>query len=113
MLTKDSSNEQNYREYHTDTTAHFQLVMTQHGMKVIETEGLEKGLKLSSLLSTSNMVLFNAHGKLRKYSTPEEILEDFYDVRYTYYQKRKVYTHINICSLPFIVMYIVTYLYNF
>ncbi len=37
------------------------------------------------------MVLFDQEGKIKKYSSPEEILEDFYLLRLSYYQKRKEY----------------------
>jgi DNA topoisomerase II len=36
------------------------------------------------------MIAFDPNGKLRKYESPEEILEEFYPLRLQYYQKRKV-----------------------
>lgn len=36
------------------------------------------------------MVGFDVNGKIKKYSAPEEIISDFYDIRLTYYMKRKV-----------------------
>ena len=35
--------------------------------------------------------MFDANEKLKKYNTPEEIVEDYYPVRIKYYQKRKAY----------------------
>jgi DNA topoisomerase-2 len=35
-------------------------------------------------------VLFDASGRIKKYETPEEILHDFYELRLSFYQKRKV-----------------------
>jgi len=46
-------------------------------------------LGLITKKSTSNMHLYNAEGKIVKYKTPLEVLEDFYDVRYDTYVKRK------------------------
>ena len=48
-------------------------------------------LGLITKKSTSNMHLYNADGKIVKYKSPLEILEDFYDVRYDTYVKRKTY----------------------
>jgi len=51
--------------------------------------GVEKLLKLTTTLSTTNMHMFNSECKLRKYATVEEIIEDFYGVRMEIYGKRK------------------------
>jgi len=48
-------------------------------------------LGLITKKSTSNMHLYNAEGKIVKYKSPLDILEDFYDVRYDTYVKRKEY----------------------
>jgi hypothetical protein len=36
------------------------------------------------------MMCFNFEGKIQKYASPEEIIEEFYPQRLAYYQKRKV-----------------------
>ena len=46
-------------------------------------------LKLYSYVYTSNMVLFDQHGKLIKYNSVDEIIDNFCIVRYDYYGKRK------------------------
>jgi len=46
---------------------------------------------LRSKLSTNNMVLFNSEGRLEKYEDTSVILEEFYTVRFKYYQNRKEY----------------------
>jgi DNA topoisomerase-2 len=51
--------------------------------------GVEKLLKLTTTVSTTNMHMFNSECKLHKYSTVEEIIEDFYTVRMDIYRKRK------------------------
>jgi DNA gyrase/topoisomerase IV subunit B len=51
--------------------------------------GVEKMLKLTTTVSTTNMHLFNHESKLHKYATVEEIIEDFYKVRMSVYEKRK------------------------
>jgi DNA topoisomerase-2 len=52
--------------------------------------GLEKLLKLYSTSSTTNMNLFNAEDKLKKYDSVEEIIEDYYGIRLGYYNDRKI-----------------------
>ena len=51
--------------------------------------GIEKMLKLTSNVSSTNMHMFDKDCKLRKYTSVEEIIEDFYDVRLEMYSKRK------------------------
>lgn len=51
--------------------------------------GVEKMLKLTTTVSTTNMHMFNHESKLHKYGRVEEIIEDFYQVRLNAYQKRK------------------------
>merc|ERR1719382_208281 len=60
-------------------------------MASLERTGLDKAFKLRSSLSTSNMVFFDKEGKIRKYASEREILEDFADTRLEYYHKRKAH----------------------
>jgi len=53
--------------------------------------GLEKLLKLTTTVSTTNMHMFNAECKLHKYNKVEEIMDDFYSIRIKVYEKRKEY----------------------
>jgi len=53
------------------------------------TNKLEKLLGLFTTQSTSNMNLFDAHEKLRKYATIYDIIEDYYTERLALYAKRK------------------------
>ncbi|KAJ9119885.1 hypothetical protein QFC24_005599 [Naganishia onofrii] len=78
-----------YREYHTDSTVHFVITMSEAEVKKAEEEGLEKRFRLVNQISTSNMVCFDLNGKIKKYTSPEEILEDFYEKRLEYYGIRK------------------------
>ena len=56
---------------------------------VTNINGLEKMLKLTSSVSSTNMHMFDKDCKLRKYSSVEQIIDDFYDVRLATYSKRK------------------------
>jgi hypothetical protein len=53
------------------------------------TNKLEKLLGLFTTQSTTNMNLFDAHEKLRKYATIYDIIEDYYVERLSLYSKRK------------------------
>ena len=50
-----------------------------------------KTFNLESTLSINNMVLFDPEGKLKKYTSIEEIMQTFYDLRLKYYKIRKEY----------------------
>ncbi|SJX63744.1 probable DNA topoisomerase II [Sporisorium reilianum f. sp. reilianum] len=78
-----------YKEYHTESTVNFIVELTAKGQAEIAEKGADAFFKLSCQISTTNMVLFDQDGKIKKYSSPEEILEEFYLLRLSYYQKRK------------------------
>ena len=80
-----------FKEYHTDTTVRFEISMSPEQMAAAEAIGFVKKFKLESTTTTSNMVLFDSEGRLKKYATAEAILTDFFELRVTYYQKRKDY----------------------
>lgn len=48
-----------------------------------------KNLKLHKHIRTSNMVLFTEEGNLKKFDSPEEIIDSFCKVRFSFYVKRK------------------------
>lgn len=87
-----------YSEYHTDTTVHFVIRLTEKAKDLISKDGLEKTFKLTSKVNTGNMHCFDAAGKIKKYASPEDIISDFYDVRLEYYHIRKVRTISRSCS---------------
>ncbi|KAG0265402.1 DNA topoisomerase 2 [Mortierella polycephala] len=80
-----------YRDDGTLSKIDLTITLTQDQMRKARAEGLESKFKLVSSVSTSNMVCFDPHGRIKKYSTPEEIVQEFYDLRLTFYRKRKEY----------------------
>uniref|UniRef100_A0A915LNL7 DNA topoisomerase type IIA domain-containing protein n=1 Tax=Meloidogyne javanica TaxID=6303 RepID=A0A915LNL7_MELJA len=70
---------QDYKEYHTDTTVHFICRLKPDDMEKAEQKGLYDVFSLKSSINTSNMVLFDAAGCLRKFETPEQICQEFFD----------------------------------
>ena len=63
--------------------------MTEAGTQAALEKGLSTFFKMQSKMSTNNMMLFNAEGKIEKYNSPEHILKDFYGLRLEYYEKRR------------------------
>ncbi|KCV68037.1 DNA topoisomerase II, partial [Fonticula alba] len=76
------------REHHSNTTVLFHVVLTEAGAALSDEE-FSKRFKLTSTISLSNMVLFDAQGRLRRYDSPLAILEEFYHLRLQYYVLRK------------------------
>lgn len=64
--------------------------MTEKNLADAEKEGLDKRFKLTTSLGTGNMVCFDLNGKIKKYASPEEILEEFFHKRLEFYGHRKV-----------------------
>ena len=87
-----------YSDMSTDIVVEFTITFNPNVLQeLLQTtdsngcNGVEKLLKLYTTQSTNNMHAFNHEEKLRKYETPEEIIDDFYGVRLDFYQERKRY----------------------
>lgn len=78
------------KEYCSNDNVLFDVYVTEEQMEYIKKVGLETFFKLSKTINTSNMTLFSPEGKIKQYQSPEEILEDFYKVRYGLYEERKM-----------------------
>jgi len=79
-------------EVSVDITVQFPKGRIQELEASVDANGcnaLEKMLKLFTTVSTTNMHMFNSEIKLHKYSSVEEIINDFYGVRMETYKKRK------------------------
>jgi DNA topoisomerase-2 len=81
---------QDYKEHHDNTNVHFVINMPATEVEKAEAQGLTEYFKLTTKINTSNMICFDFDNKIKKYASPEEILEEFYPIRLAYYQKRKV-----------------------
>ena len=78
-----------YRDYNTHSKVHFVIQLDEKNMKTAVSEGLEEKFKLSKTLATTNLVAFDAEGRITKYATVDDILKEFYHVRLKYYERRK------------------------
>jgi DNA topoisomerase-2 len=54
-------------------------------------DGIEKLLKLTTTVKTSNIHMFNGEGKLTKYENTDELIRDYYGVRLAAYGVRKAH----------------------
>lgn len=59
-------------------------------MKIALEKGLEETFKLTKSMATSNLVAFDGQGRIHKYETVLDIMEEFYHIRLKFYEKRKV-----------------------
>ncbi|KAJ8520376.1 hypothetical protein ONZ45_g2836 [Pleurotus djamor] len=80
-----------YKEYHDNLNVHYVVTMPAKELEKAEQQGFVEFFKLTTKINTSNMMCFDFEGKIKKYDSPEEILEEFYPMRLAYYQKRKDY----------------------
>lgn len=77
-----------YTEYNTPERVHFIIKMDEKRLNENE-EKLEELFKLSKTMATSNLVAFDAQGRIQKYATPLDIMEEFFQIRLRMYHKRK------------------------
>lgn len=98
ILENNKSAIKSYESHYTDKYVDFIVSFTNKeacdGYLVEDQQGftkLESELKLisSKLLGIGNMYLFNSAGQIKKYEKVSDIVKEFYDVRLTYYTKRK------------------------
>ena len=97
-ITIDSKNKSNkqliryYNSYCTDEKVHFVIYIDISKQKIINTKDkLEKTFKLTSSISLSNMVLYNADGLIQKYTSVIDIIKEYANERLVYYDMRKDY----------------------
>jgi len=72
------------KNYSSTQDVHFILTESSDGIKCNKSN-----MKLHTYLYTSNMVLFNEKDQLKKFETPQQIIDKFCVVRLEYYVKRK------------------------
>ncbi|TMS35647.1 hypothetical protein L596_003006 [Steinernema carpocapsae] len=80
-----------FKEYHTDQTVKFVIKMNANKLREAEMEGLHKVFKLQNVINTTSMVLFDASGCLRKFNSPAEICQEFFETRKNVYIQRKAF----------------------
>ena len=79
-----------YDDYNTKQKVNFVIRLDEKHLKAAIEEGLEEKFKLTKTMATSNLVAFDAQGRITKYANVEEILKAFFEIRIKFYEKRKV-----------------------
>jgi len=87
-----------YQDMSKDTTVEFTITFVKGQLDVMEASvdengcnGADKLLKLYTTNTNTNMHLFDANDKLKKYKTVIEIIDDYFVTRLELYTKRKDY----------------------
>ena len=87
-----------YDDMSKDTNVDFTIVLQKGKLDELEAGSadhglnqLEKTFKLFTTMSTTNMHLFDAQDKLKKYANVAQIIDDYFDTRLSLYQTRKNY----------------------
>lgn len=84
-----------FAEDHTTDHVKFILNFSKTTFDMLNNEGsnpkdnFAQYLKLSTSISVGNMHAFNSFGRIMRYNTPEEIIDEHYAVRIKAYMKRK------------------------
>ncbi|KAF7715176.1 DNA topoisomerase II [Penicillium ucsense] len=78
-----------YKDYNTHSKVHFVIQLDEKNMKMSGSENWEEKFKLSKTIATTNLVAFDAEGRITKYATVDDILKEFYTIRLKYYERRK------------------------
>jgi DNA topoisomerase-2 len=79
----------NYIDNNTDTKVYFELIFEDGYLN--SNIDIEKNYKLTKKVSLGNMHLFDPYGKIKKYNSTDEILQDYYKIRIKLYDDRKLY----------------------
>lgn len=79
-----------YSEYNTPVKVNFIIKMEDKHMASALKSGLIETFKLSRTIATSNLVAFDGQGRINKYATVLDIMEEFYHIRMKFYEDRRV-----------------------
>ena len=87
-----------YDDMSKDTTVDITITLAKSKLQAMlsnlgenECNEFEKTFKLLSQVNTGNMHLFGPDDKLKKYDSPESIIDDYFDTRLDMYDTRKKY----------------------
>lgn len=80
---------ESFVENHTTSSASFIVTMKSIQLKRMMKTGLEKVFKLQSNLPLTNMHAFDANSSIQKYTSPEDVVAEYFPVRLSLYHDRK------------------------
>lgn len=90
-VIKDQGIIKSFTEHHTDESVHFILTPTEESILELPEDQLLQIFRLEDSILVSNMSSFDSSRTLKKYSSPLDIIDEFYDVRLSFYEKRKAW----------------------
>jgi DNA topoisomerase-2 len=75
----------------TEVNINFNVVFQKGKLdEIIASEGgVEKLMKLTTTIKTSNIHMFNGERKLKKYEVVDQLIDDYFQIRYAAYGRRK------------------------
>eukprot|EP01047_Picozoa_sp_COSAG01_P028229 COSAG01_NODE_1890_length_8979_cov_5.337500_2_plen_1328_part_00 len=82
---------ESYTNHASDTKVSYEVKLTAAMMELAEKLGLEKKFKIQTTITTSNMNVFTADGKIQKFDQPTDIIQSFFDQRLAVYGERKAH----------------------
>ena len=90
MLETASDTVESFENASTDTHVHFVIRLTASATEKVRADpaAVTKMLKLETTFTTSNMHVFDASGKIRKFANAEAIIDAFVPVRMDMYAQR-------------------------
>ena len=80
-----------YTKNCTDTEVNIEIRIARETLVELTDEDLITKFQLTSKINGSNMHMFDRYGKIKKYANPYEVIDDYFDVRLEYYDKRKAF----------------------
>eukprot|EP01083_Nonionella_stella_P285673 972500_1 len=83
---------QRFAEHHTERFVAFELCGNSSQIDALcdaSGEPSAQKLGLRKMLRTGNMWLFDSDGKIKKYTDPRQIIDDYFEIRLDFYARRK------------------------
>lgn len=80
-----------YQKNCTDEKVDIVVKMLKEVLTPMEETDLYNLFELVSTINMSNMHLFAPNGKIKKYDTQYDIIDDYYEVRLDFYEKRRMF----------------------
>lgn len=89
LVDKNQKDFLSYVDNNTDLVVDFELTFDKEVN--LTDEYIVNNFKLRKKYSTNNMHMFNQYNIIEKYQTTDDVFDEFYEVRYDCYVKRKEY----------------------
>ncbi len=78
-----------FQEFNGTEDVRFVISASKAAIDNMEADGLVHSLKLTSSINLTNMHAFSMDERIKKYSSPQEIIEEYFPIRLSAYERRK------------------------